>query len=437
MIPTPDPIETHLRRALQALTLAVIALLCPVASFAEVLVLRADRMLDVESGAIVEDVTVVVEDGLIVAVDPETVPAGRVIELGDRTLLPGLMDAHVHLAIRDGAFGRDLLSHNAASAALIGAESARKTLLAGFTTVRDLAQVHPTLDLVVVALAAATESGTVAGPEIIAVGHALSITGGHIDPAMFMSAAEGVLDLGPEHGVADGVDEVLKATRYQIKHGAKAIKISATAGVMSLESSVGAQQYTEDEIRTAVEEARRHGLKVAAHAHGTEGINAAIRAGVASIEHGSLLDDESVRLLKEHGTYLVPTTALADDINVDGLPSTIAKKAAYVMPRAKGSVRRAIAEGVPIAMGSDAPLVPHGENAREILALAERGMTPIEAIRSATLDTAALFDMPDRGRIAPGLRADLIAVAGNPLEELEALLEVDLVVKKGRVYKQP
>jgi imidazolonepropionase-like amidohydrolase len=394
-------------------------------------------MLDVESGRIVEDATIVVEDGLISAVNPATVPEGRVLDLGDRTLLPGLMDAHVHLAIDGAGFGPKILSHNAASAALIGADSARRTLMAGFTTVRDLAQVHPTLDLVTVALAEATERGTVPGPHIIAVGHALSISGGHIDPAMFMSAAEGVLDLGPEHGVADGIDEVLKATRYQIKHGAGAIKISATAGVMSLEKSVGAQQYTEEEMRTVVEEAARHGLKVAAHAHGTQGINAAIRAGVASIEHGSLLDDESIRLMKERGTYLVATTALADGMNVDGLPSTIVAKVEYVMPRAKESIRRAVQEGVKMAMGSDAPLVPHGENAREILALANRGMTPIEAIRSATTHAADLLDVPDRGRIAEGLRADLIAVAGDPLEDLAALLEVELVVKAGTVYKQP
>jgi len=427
-----------MRRSVSASSLLLTLFLLANAVLAEPIALRADRMLDVDSGRILSNATVVVDGGRITAVNPAVVPSGaEVVDLGDTTLMPGLIDTHVHLTGSDPYFRNLVFSENSAAGALRGAANARTTLMAGFTTVRDLAQLHPTLDLITVALAEASEAGTIAAPHIIACGHALSITGGHIDPAMFVSSAEGVLDLGPQYGVADGVDEVVKATRYQIKHGAKVIKISATAGVMSLEGSVGAQQYSEAEMLAVVEEAARHGIKVAAHAHGTEGINAAIRAGVASIEHGSLMDEESIQMMKERGTFLVPTAALADIMQLDGLPTPVREKAEYVMPLARENQRAAIAAGVKIAMGSDAPLVPHGENGREIITMVDLGMTPAEALRAATVNAADLLDTPDRGRIEAGMLADLIAVSGDPLQDIERVLDVQFVMKAGEIYLQP
>jgi imidazolonepropionase-like amidohydrolase len=412
-------------------------LACP-AVLADAVLVRAARLLDVEQGRTVAPASLLVEAGRIVAVNPSAPPPDvEVLELGNRTLMPGMIDAHVHLTGSDASFREHVLTESSAKNALRGAVNARATVLAGFTTVRDLAQLVPTIELTTVALSEASAAGWIVGPDIVAVGHALSITGGHIDPAMFVSSAEGVLQLSPEQGVADGVDEVVRATRFQIKHGARAIKISATAGVMSLESSVGAQQYTEEEMRAAVEEAERHGIGVAAHAHGTAGINAAIRAGVASIEHGSLLDDESIGLMKANGTFLVPTTGLADIIQLDGLPTPVRRKAEYIMPMAKENISKAIRAGVKIAMGSDAPLIPHGENAREIYAMVERGMSAADALRAATINGAELLRLDDRGRLAEGLRADVIAVDGDPLVEIESLSSVSFVMKEGEILKRP
>jgi imidazolonepropionase-like amidohydrolase len=214
-------------------------------------------------------------------------------------------------------------------------------LMAGFTTVRDMAQLHLTPDLLAVSMARASDAGWIEAPRIIAAGHAISITGGHIDPEMHAGISTALFHLGPEYGIADGVDEVVKAVRYQIKHGAKVIKISATAGVLSLEDSPGAQQMTDAEMRAAVEEASRHALKVAAHAHGTEGILAAVKAGVASIEHGSLINDEAIRLMKERGTFLVPTSALSGTMDLASLPPVVRQKAESILPLARVNLRKA------------------------------------------------------------------------------------------------
>ena len=394
------------------------------------IVLRADRMLEVEAGRIVSDVTVVVRGETITAVNPPTVPDdAQVIDLGDLCLVPGLMDMHTHLNYDlEGDWVHREVKEGPADAALRGARNARLTLMAGFTTVRDVGS----SGFADVALMRAIDRGFVEGPRMFPAGHSLGITGGHCDTTGYRP---GLAERGPESGVADGPDEVLKAVRYQVKHGAKVIKTCATAGVLSFEGPVGAQQYSEEELTVMVAEARRHGLKVAAHAHGTDGIIAAVRAGVASIEHGSVLNDEAIALMKERGTYLVPTTYLADAIDLDALPPPLRAKAEHILPIAKESVRRAVAAGVKIAYGTDAAVYPHGDNAREFAALVERGMTPLAAIRSATLNAADLLGVDDRGEIAVGKLADLIAVPGNPLLDVSVLEHVEFVMKGGEVKK--
>jgi imidazolonepropionase-like amidohydrolase len=387
-------------------------------------------MLEVVSGEIHENVVVVIEGDKIASVNPTSPPReAKVIDLGDATLLPGLMDLHTHVGydLEPGFFMR-AVTEGPADQAYRSVGNARKTLMAGFTTVRDFG------GQVTVALGRAADKGLVESPRVIPSRDPLGITGGHCDVTGF---APGILEMGPKDGVADGVDEVIEAVRYQIKHGAQVIKTCATAGVLSFEGPVGAQQYSYEELRAMVEEAGRHGVKVAAHAHGTEGIIAAVRAGVASIEHGSMLDEEAIQLMKEKGTYLVPTTYLADSIDLDALPPQIRAKAEYVMPIAKESVRRAIRWGVKIAFGTDAAVFPHGDNAKEFAALVERGMSPLEAVRSATLHAADLLGLEDRGVTEPGRLADLVAVRGNPLRRIEAMEEVAFVMKAGEVYKRP
>lgn len=411
-------------------------LLCiPLIAFAETTsVIRAAALLDVESGRMLQNPVVVVQGDKIVDINPAEIPKdARNIDLPGLTLLPGLMDAHVHLAISDAQFHKTLLTENSASAALRAAQSARETLLGGFTTVRDMGQVNPSLELVTVSLADAITKGHVIGPDVIAAGHSIGISGGHVDPTM--GYAEGRFEKDWRYGIADGVDEATKATRYQIKHGAKAIKISATAGVLSMEASVGAQQMTAEEMRAVVEEAARHDLKVAAHAHGEDGMKAAVLAGVASIEHGSMVNRDIMRLMKKHGTYLVPTTGLLDTIELDKVAPAMRDKANYILPLASENLSEAIKAGVLIALGTDAPLVPHGENAYEFEAMVNRGMTPLQAIQSGTVRTADLFGLADRGKLEKGLRADIVAVPGNPLQDIRLLQQVGFVMKGGVVYR--
>ena len=399
----------------------------------DTIVLRADRMLDVVAGRIVENVVVVVSGEKIIDVrtGTEAVPQDvRVVDLGDVTLMPGFMDMHTHLSI-DVAAGylTSPVTETVADAALMAAHNAEVTLLAGFTTVRDVGS----SGFVDVALERAREKGMAVSPRVIPSGHALGITGGHCDITGF---APGVRELGPEEGIADGVDEAIKAVRYQIKHGAKVIKICATAGVLSFEESVGAQQFSDEEMRAIVEEAARHGIKVAAHAHGTAGIIAASNAGVASIEHGSILDEEAIDVLKVNGTYLVPTTYLVESIDLDSLPAQIRAKAEYVLPIAAESLQMAIQYGVPIAFGTDSAVYPHGDNAREFGVLVKRGMAPIEALRAATIHAANLLGVDDRGMIEVGKLADLVAVPGNPLEDITVTERVSFVMLGGEIFKR-
>ncbi len=392
-------------------------------------VVRAARWLDLAAGQVRSPAVVVVQNGTIVSVGGQPPAGAQVLDLGDVTLLPGLIDVHTHLTgDLEGDWTMRPVRTLPADAALRGARNARRTVEAGFTTVRNVAA----QGFADVSLMKAIDAGMVPGPRIVPSAHALGITGGHCDETGW---APGILEMGPEQGIVDGVDAAVRAVRYQIKHGAQVIKICATAGVLSFEATVGAQQLSDEEMRAIVAEARRHGVKVAAHAHGTEGIIAAVKAGVSSIEHGSILNDEAIALMKQHGTYLVPTAYLLVAIPFDALPPPIAAKAKQVIPLAQESHRRAIKAGVKVAFGTDAAVYPHGVNAREFAIYTGYGLTPLEAIRTATTNAADLLGVSDRGAIAAGLLADLIAVPGNPLKDIKVLEQVSFVMKGGQVER--
>jgi imidazolonepropionase-like amidohydrolase len=413
---------------------AVLSFGCLPAS-AETLVVTADRMFDARDGKITGPARVVIRDGLIEAVNPLEVPTdARVIALGDHTLLPGLLDMHTHIN-GDWFTGDDWVTipvyETAADWGIRGVVYAERTLLAGFTTVRDVGALPGFPDI---ALMRAIDRGFVPGPDMWPAGHFISVTGGHCDITGF---APGIQELGPKQGIADGVDEVVKAVRYQAKHGARVIKVCATGGVFSFSQSapIGAQQYSLEELQAIVQEAGRLGLKVAAHAHGTEGINAAVRAGVASIDHGSILSDESVRLMQEHGTYLVPNLYLKQLELPPETPAATRAKSDFLKPLVRESLQKAYRAGVKMALGTDAGVFPHGQNGREFAALVANGIPEVHALKMATVFAADLLGVDDRGVIEPGKRADLIAVAGNPLEDIDVLEDVRFVMKMGVIYR--
>jgi imidazolonepropionase-like amidohydrolase len=401
--------------------------------------LRSARMLDVDKGELVEPGELLIEDDRIVEVAPSVVPADAVvIDLGDLTLLPGLMDMEVNLLLGgpDHRSPLNAVQDDPAVRTLRAVANARRTLGAGFTTVRNLGLFVQTGGLLLdVALQKAIDLGWIDGPRVVPAGHAITPTGGHLDPTMFQALAPGIMPLSVEEGIADGVSQVRRAVRYQIKHGARLIKVCASGGVMSHTGPAGAQQYSDEELRTIVDEAHRAGLKVAAHAHGDDGIRAAIEAGIDCIEHGSLMSDETLDLMIERGTFLVPTTYLADGMDVSHAAPELQAKAAEVFPRAKETIRKAVERGARIACGTDAPAIPHGKNAKELLALVDRGMTPLQAIRAATTVAADLIDADDRGRLEVGLLADVIAVAGDPLADIGVTEDVRFVMKGGQVYR--
>ena len=413
----------------QIYTLTLLAL--STAAGAQPLILEADGYLDVETGRIVRPATVVVEGDRIVAVNPTAAADGERVDLAGLILSPGLIDVHTHLTMQiSGDWVNRPVRETSVDAALRGVAYARRTLLAGFTTVRDLGAFKDGPD---VALMHAIDRGDIIGPRMVPARQSISITGGHCDTTGF---APGVLEETPASGTADGVDEVLAAVRYQIKHGAKVVKICATAGILSFEGPAGAPQYSMPELTAAVEEAHRHGLKIAAHAHGTEGIKMAIRAGVDSIEHGSLLDDEAIALLRQHGTYLVTNIYPPGVVDVTKMPPPIRAKAEYVFPRREQSFSRAVEAGVKMAYGTDAGVYPHGQNAQQLAVRVGLGMEPLEAIRSATLYAADLLGVDDRAVIAPGRLADLIAIAGDPLTDVRRYEDVRFVMKGGEVFKR-
>lgn len=420
---------------LKLILLLFCSMAIPMAS-AQMLVIKADRMLDVRSGDIISPAVVIVNNGKIEAINPRILPKdAKLIDLGDHTLLPGLIDMHTHIT-GDYFTGNDwttaAVTQTAPDWALQGVKFAREVLNAGFTTVRDLGAQPGFPD---VALMRAIEAGHVIGPDVWPAGHAISITGGHCDWGGF---APGVMELGPEAGIADGAVEVMKAVRYQAKHGVKVIKVCATGGVFSFSQNaeVGAQQYGAEELEMIVREAHKLGLKVAAHAHGTQGINAAVLAGVDSIEHGSILSKESINLMKQRGTFLVPQAYLSNfEPGPDTPPATIAK-GKYLEPLIEKSFEMAIEAGINMAFGSDNGVFPHSDTALEFAALASKGISNINIIRMATIKAAELLGVDDRGQLLVGMRADIVAVPGDPLQDITAMETVAFVMKDGEIYKQ-
>jgi len=404
----------------------------------EVVVIRAGQLFDGTGEVLRSDILIVVRDGRIEAVGPDVqIPAGaRIEDLSEWTVLPGLMDMHTHLTSDPaGGFVESRFRQFPGGAALVGAKNARLTLLAGFTTVRNAGA----REFADVALKRAVDDGLLPGPRIFTAGKGIGITGGHCDQTGFRP------DLGTESGIEDGIfngpDEARAAVRYQIKYGADLIKTCATAGVLSAGTEIGPAQVAPDELEAMVETATMLNRRVMAHAHGLEGIRNAVRAGVASIDHGAVLDDQIMAEMRERGTYLVPTIMAFEWVFEAAEAGTLAPwsaiKAREITPIARESHRRAIAAGVPIAFGTDAGVFPHGTNADEFRLLVEAGMTPARALLSATRDAADLLGvLDDGGTIEPGKWADLVAVRGNPLDDVEILKEVGFVMKEGVVYKR-
>jgi imidazolonepropionase-like amidohydrolase len=399
-------------------------------------------MITIASPTVVRNAAVIVTGDRIVAAGPSgstAVPAGAtIVELGDVTLLPGFIDSHTHITGRtlgdpmgDVASVRDYPAYGA----ILGVANARNTLMAGFTSIR----VVGSGNFDDMALRQAISDGRAVGPRMQNGGHSLGITGGHCDSNGWRP---GINEVGLEKGIANGPDEVRAAVRYQVKYGADVIKTCATGGVLSEGDAVGTTQYTYEEMKAMVEEAHRHERKVAAHAHGTEGIKIATRAGVASIEHGSFLDEEGARMMAKAGTYLVPTLMAGEAVEkfaksgvLKGLRAEKGLAAAAAM---RNAIKLAAAHRVLIAFGTDAGVIPHGTNAREFGLMVEwGGLSPIEALNAGTINAARLLGWEKRiGTIESGKLADIVAVPGNPLEDIHVTERVSFVMKGGVVQKR-
>ena len=398
-------------------------------------VVHAGHVLDVKTGNTLSDQAIVIDDDKIVSVGPasgiKADPANEIINLPNATVLPGLIDSHTHLTFDPKNLGYERLGISVPREALTGARNARVTLLAGFTTVRNVGA-NGYSDI---ALRDAINAGDIPGPRMLVSGPALGITGGHCDDNL----------LAPEYhqvalGVADGVDAVRHKVRENIKYGADVIKICATGGVMSKGDDPNASQYTREEMKAIVEEAHRLGRKVAAHAHGAEGVIWASEAGVDSIEHGHLMSDESIATLKKNGTYVVPTLYLMDwnreNLGKRNAPDYVVRKMNEVSAVGQNNLKKAFAAGLKVALGTDAAVYPHGLNAHEFAVYVRLGMTPLQAIQTGTINASDLLGWSSKvGTLEPGKFADLIAVDGDPLKDVTALEQVKFVMKGGEVVK--
>jgi imidazolonepropionase-like amidohydrolase len=407
----------------------------PAAKASNRLVVHAGKLLDVRSGKTLTGQAIVIDGGKVVSVGPfaqsTRSPSDRLVDLSNATVLPGLTDAHTHMTGDPQDVGYEGLGISIPRSTLIGARNARLTLEAGFTTVRNVgAEGYSD-----VALRDAINAGDVSGPHMLMSGPPLGITGGHCDenllPFDYHDTAR---------GVADGVEGVQHKVRETIKYGADLIKVCATGGVLSHGDNPQASQYTLEEMKAIVADAHRLGRKVAAHAHGAQGILWASEAGVDSIEHGSYIDDAAIAEMKKNGTYLVPTLYLADWFldNAERLhvPPEMVAKGREVMPAARKNVAHAFASGVKVAFGTDAAVYPHGLNAHEFAVMVKLGLSPLQSIQSATINAADLLGWSDKmGAVEPGKWADIIAVDGDPLQDVTTLERVKFVMKGGEVVK--
>ena len=406
---------------------------------AKSLVLRAARLFDGKSDTLSAPGVVVVQDQRIVAVGPRAVvpPDAQVIDLGDATLMPGLMDAHTHL-MSEGSddWKQDELDRFKKTTAEFAAEAteyARRTLMAGFTTVRDLGAD----DLVDVGLRNAIDKGFVRGPRMLVATWAIGARGGHCDwSAGYRSDVMRPSDT--REGVADGPDAIRAAVRWNVTNGADVIKVCASGGVLSLTDKVDSPQLTQAELDALVDEAHALGRKTAAHAHGAEAARRALKAGIDSIEHGTFLDDAGFDLIKQRGAWLVftPTPCLLARLKRAGAPANIIGKAEAAKAREDQMFKRALQKGVKLGFGSDAAVCPHGTQGEQFAVMVGLGMKPLAALRSATSADAQLLGVDDKlGTLAPGKLADVIAVAGDPTRDMRLMQHVRLVVKEGVVYK--
>ena len=393
--------------------------------------MKAGSLVDVASGTVKKSQEILIENGVIKDVGPSlVVPAGtRIVDLSQKTVLPGLIDVHTHITSQPEDYYADRFRRSPIDVAVTAHVYARRTLEAGFTTVR----VVGASEYVDVALRNAIDKGVVSGPRLKVAGLAIGSTGGHGDLTGFSP----YLRFERFSGVADGVDAVRKLVRQNVKFGADVIKMIASAGVLSEEESVGAPQYSPEEMKAICDEAAMWGRKVAAHAHGTEAIKRAVAAGVASIEHGSLIDDEGIRMMKERGTVLVADVYNDDWILAEfakmGYPEKILEKERKIGLLQRQNFQKAVKAGVKQAYGTDAGVYPHGMNAKQFAHMVRWGMTPLQAIQAATVNAADLLGWTMVGSLAPGKYADLVALDGDPLKDVTLLEKISFVMKGGEV----
>ncbi len=403
---------------------------------AKLYAIRAARLFDSATGAITQPGLVIVSDGKIQSVNG-TAPAGAItIDLGDATLLPGFIDAHTHLsdefnADYNGAALLDL-QRTVAESSIRATANARKTLMAGFTTVRDVGS-HDFID---VGLRNTIRDGIIPGPRMLVAIHALGSTGGHCDDEAGFRAGIFNHESGPQDGVINSPDDARFAVRWNVKYGADVIKTCASGGVLSPTDDVDVPQLSQAELNALVDEAHTLRRKTAAHSHGAEASKRAIRAGIDSIEHGTFLDDEAMRMMHDKGVYLVPTLTTRVGLAESKFPPLVQAKADAAVKQQDTMVKRALALGVKIALGTDAAVFPHGENALEFAFMAADGMTPAQSLMAGTSSAADLLGLKDKvGILKPGMLADIVAVPGNPLNDIKLTQSVFFVMKDGVIYR--